>query len=80
MDPNNGKEIWKTLGQGHGAATAFDTRADRDDAGDTRLGRSGNYSLQIRFKIRIIKMGVRINQFHEEGEIKIWNSGRQEKP
>jgi hypothetical protein len=24
-------------------------------------------------------MGMRIDQFHGEGEIKIWNSGRQEK-
>ena len=64
VDADDGVDRRETLGKRHGPATALQPGTDRDDAGDAGLGGPGNDPLEIRLEIRIVEMGVRLDQFH----------------
>jgi hypothetical protein len=66
MDADNGINIRETLGESDSPATALKTRADGDDPCDSRILGPGDHLLEISLKIRIIEMGVCLDQFHGE--------------
>lgn len=66
MDADNGINIRETLGESDSPATTLKSRADGDDPCDRRILGPGDYLLEISPKIRIIEMGVCLDQFHGE--------------
>ena len=66
MNADDGVNCRKTLGKRDGVATALQARADRDDACDAGLGGPGNDPLKIGLKVRIVEMGVCLDQIHGE--------------
>ena len=75
VDTDDCMDVRETLRQRHGATTALETRADGDDAGDAGLGGPRDHPFEIRREIRIVEMGMRLDQIHGKKHLE---SGTQE--